>query len=143
MPRPELLPGISQQGCPPVVACDPRPAIRRARRRALFRDISQLLLVAAVDALLIRWPAAHVPALTRFDSVALVVFVNAVMIAYVWLTRAFPKWSARRIAATWCPEERKRLATGARGSQAGSASRARALPRKSSYRVPFLPPRLR
>jgi len=119
MPKSELLPGISQQGCPPVVVCDPRPAIRRARRRALFRDVLQLLLVAAVDWLLIHWPAAHVPGLTRFDSVALVVFVNAVMIGYVWLTRAFPKWSARRIAATWCPEERKRLGAGARGSQAG------------------------
>ena len=111
MPRPKLLPGISQQGCPPVVHCDPRPAITRARRRALFRDILQLLLVAAVDYLLIRWPAAHVPMLSRFDSVALVAMVNVVMIGYVWLTRAFPKWSARRIASTWCPAERARLRT--------------------------------
>jgi hypothetical protein len=111
MPRPELLPGISHRGCPPVVHCDPRPAIRRARRRALFRDVVQLLLVAGVDALLIRWPAAHVPMLTRHDSIALVVAVNAVMIGYVWLTRAFPKWSARRIASTWAPAERARLRT--------------------------------
>jgi hypothetical protein len=109
MPRPELLPGISHRGCPPVVHCDPRPAIRRARRRALFRDISQLLLVVAVDALLIRWPAAHVPMLTRYDSVMLVAAVNALMIGYVWLTRAFPKWSARRIASTWAPAERARV----------------------------------
>lgn len=119
MPRQELLPGISREGCPPVVVCDPRPAIRRARRRALFRDVLQLLLVIAVDALLIRWPAAHVPMLSRFDSVALVALVNAVMIGYIWLTRALPKWSAQRIASTWCPEERKRLAATVRGSQAG------------------------
>jgi len=111
MPRPELLPGISHRGCPPVVHCDPRPAIRRARRRALFRDVVQLLLVAGVDALLIRWPMAHVPMLTRQGSVALVVAVNAVMIGYVWLTRTFPKWSARRIASTWGPAERARLRT--------------------------------
>jgi len=114
MPRPELLPGISPEGCPPVVVCDPRPAIRRARRRALFRDVSQLSLVAGVDALLIRWPTAHVPMLTRFDSVALVVAINAVMVGYVWLTRAFPKWSARRIAGTWCPAERAKLNVGLR-----------------------------
>jgi hypothetical protein len=93
-----------------VVVCDPRPAIRRARRRALFRDILQLLLVAGVDALLIRWPAAHVPMMSRLDSIMLVAGVNALMIGYVWLTRAFPKWSARRIATTWCPEERGHLA---------------------------------
>ncbi|HJW95932.1 MAG TPA: hypothetical protein VJ901_20155 [Thermoanaerobaculia bacterium] len=110
MPRSELLPGISHRGCPPVVHCDPRPAIRRARRRALFRDISQLLLVAGVDALLIRWPAAHVPLMSRFDSIALVVAMNVLMLGYVWLTRAFPKWSARRIATTWCPAERGHLA---------------------------------
>ena len=109
MPRPELLPGISQRGCPPVVQCDPRPAIRRARRRALFRDVAQLLLVIAVDALLIRWPAAHVPMLTRYDSVMLVAAVNVLMFGYVWLSRAFPKWSARRIASTWAPAERARL----------------------------------
>jgi len=109
MPRPELLPGISQHGCPPVVACDPRPAIARARRRALFRDVLQLMLVVAVDALLIRWPAAHVPMLTRYDSIALVTAVNVLMIGYVWLTRALPRWSARRIATTWCPAERSRL----------------------------------
>jgi hypothetical protein len=91
------------------VHCDPRPAIRRARRRALFRDVLQLLLVAGVDALLVRWPAAHVPMLTRHDSIALVVAVNVIMIGYVWLTRAFPKWSARRIASTWAPAERARL----------------------------------
>jgi hypothetical protein len=92
-----------------VVACDPRPAIARARRRALFRDVLQLMLVVAVDALLIRWPGAHVPMLTRYDSIALVTAVNVLMIGYVWLTRALPKWSARRIATTWCPEERSRL----------------------------------
>jgi hypothetical protein len=111
MPRPKLLPGISHQGCPPVVHCDPRPAITGARRRALFRDVVQLVLVAAVDSLLIRWPAAHVPMLSRFDSVALVVAVNVVMLGSVWLTRVLPKWSARRIAETWCPAERARLRT--------------------------------
>jgi len=110
MPRPELLPGISGDHCPPVVVCDPRPAVRRARRRALFRDIAQLVLVAGLDALLIRWPAAHVPMMTRLDSIALVTAVNALMIGFVWLSRAFPRWSARRIAATWCPAERERLA---------------------------------
>src|SRR5689334_19284331 len=110
MHGPELLPGISQRGCPPVVHCDPRPAIRRARRRAIFRDVAQLALVAGVDWLLIRWPASHVPLMTRQDSITLVVAVNVLMISYVWLSRAFPKWSARRIASTWCPAERGHLA---------------------------------
>jgi len=109
MPRTELLPGISERHCPPVVACDPRPAIKSARRRALFRDVAQLLLVIGLDVLLIRWPEAHVPMLSRFDSVALIAAVNVLMITFVWLARAFPKWSARRIAETWCPAERDRL----------------------------------
>jgi hypothetical protein len=105
----DLLPGITQRGCPPRVVCDPRPEIRRARRRAILRDAAQLALVIAVDALLIHWPAAHVPLLSRGDSLALVAALNALMAASVWLARAFPRWSARRIATTWCPAERKRF----------------------------------
>jgi hypothetical protein len=109
-----LLPGITERDCPPRVVCDPRPEIRRARRRALLRDAAQLGLVIAVDALLIRWPAAHVPMMSRADSLMLVAALNAIIAASVWLTRMLPRWSAKRIAATWCPAERSRFVAVAR-----------------------------
>ncbi len=109
MPHSDLLPGVTERFCAPRVACDPRPAIQRARRRALLVDLAQLMLVALVDAMLVRWPSAHVPFLTRHESIVLVIAINGLMIAFVWLTRAFPKWSAQRIASTWCAAERNRL----------------------------------
>jgi len=109
MPHTDLLPGVTERDCAPRVVCDPRPAIRRARRRALLADVVQLALVAVVDVMMIRWPIAHVPFLTRHDSIELMIAVNVAMIAFVWLTRSFPKWSARRIAATWCAAEQSRL----------------------------------
>jgi hypothetical protein len=108
MPAPELLPGISERACPPRIVCDPRPEIRKARRRALLRDAAQVVLVIAVDALLVRWPDSHVPMLTRHDSVTVVALMNGFMLGSVWLARAFPRWSARRIATTWSAAERSR-----------------------------------
>ncbi|HUP62766.1 MAG TPA: hypothetical protein VNA69_20365 [Thermoanaerobaculia bacterium] len=109
MPRRTLLPGVTADSCPPAVACDAHSAIRGARRRAIVRDVAQVVLLVAVDYLFIRWPESHVPLLTRAHSLAVLQVLNALVVADVWLTRALPMWWARRIASTWCRSEREKF----------------------------------
>ena len=104
-----LLPGVAGNRIPPPVVFHSRTVIRRARRRAAFRDIADLLLLGFVDALFVQWPTAHVPALGREGSLLVLALVNLTMFATMWLTRAVPRWKARRVAATWRPAERRRV----------------------------------
>ncbi len=109
MPKPELLPGVTTDGCPPRVACDAHAAIRRARVRAGVRDFLQISLILAVDYLFIHWPESRMPFLDRGQSLAFLRGVNFVIVAHLWLARALPKWWARRIAGTWSRRERERF----------------------------------
>lgn len=109
MPPADLLPGVTSDSCPPRVVCDARDAIRKARRRALLRDVGQLTLLLGVDWLFLRWPEARVPLMTRAETLVILQAVNALAIAGLWLSRALPKWSATRVAATWCRTERERF----------------------------------
>ncbi|MGN6185648.1 MAG: hypothetical protein ACTHQM_18570 [Thermoanaerobaculia bacterium] len=109
MPTRDLLPGVNEDSCPPRVLCDAHLAIRKARRRALMKDIGALALLAGVDWLFLRWPEARVPFLGRADSVMVLRGVNAIAVADLWLSRALPKWSAMRIASTWCRSEREKF----------------------------------
>jgi hypothetical protein len=107
--RRSLLPGVLDVRTPPAVVCQSRRVIAGARRRAAIRDVLDLLLLASVDGLFLRWPHAHVPGLDRLDSLMLLGAVNAMLVGYIWLARAMPRWSARRIASTWCVTERSRM----------------------------------
>ena len=107
--RRTLLPGVAGHHVPPSVVFQSRAVIGRARRRAAFRDVFDLALLVFVDALFVQWPGAHVPAFDREQSLMLLAAVNLAMIGVIWLTRALPRWRARRVAATWCPAERTRL----------------------------------
>ena len=109
MPTRELLPGVSEDSCPPRVACDARAAIVAARRHALLRDSLQIALLLAVDYLFIYWPESRVPLLSRAASLTFLWGFNVMVVAGLWLTRALPKWRTRRIAATWCRSERDRF----------------------------------
>ena len=109
MAKPELLPGVEFDRCPPRVLCDAHAAIRKARRRALVRDIVLIALIVAVDYLFIRWPESRMPFLERDGSMTLLRWVNVLVVADLWLIRALPKWTARRIAGTWCRSERARF----------------------------------
>ena len=109
MTRKDLLPGVVTDDCPPRVVCDARAAIRRARRRAVLQDTLQLALVASLDWLFLRWPAARVPLLDRSASLAVLGWVNGAAVAWVWLARVLPRWRARMIAATWGSTERLRF----------------------------------
>ena len=109
MPKDELLPGVTTTTYPPRVACDARAAIRNARRRAVIRDFLQISLVLAVDYFFVYWPDSRVPFLDRHASLEFIRGVNLIIVADLWLARALPKWSARRIAGTWCPRERARF----------------------------------
>jgi hypothetical protein len=109
MPKPELLPGVTTDGCPPRVACDAHAAIRRAKRTAVVRDVLQISLLLAVDYLFVHWPDSRMPFLNRPQSLAFLRGVNLVLVAHFWLVRALPKWWARRIAGTWSRRERERF----------------------------------
>ena len=105
----ELLPGVTEADCPPRVACDAHEAIRRARRRALAFHAGQLALLAGVDWLFFRWMNARVPFLGRHESLVLLRAINVAALADLWLLRALPRWTARRIAATWSRSEREKF----------------------------------
>lgn len=104
-----MLPGVSGDRTPPRVVFDSQRAIRRARIRAVSIDVSQLLLLVAVDILFVRYHGTHVPFATRHLSVIILVVTNVVMVAYLILARALPRWRARRIAATWSADERSKF----------------------------------
>lgn len=109
MPKNELLPGVSTSSCPPRVVCDAHDAIKRARRRAWLRDGLQFSLVLAVDSLFVHWPESRMPFLDRGASLAFLRGVNLAILGHLWLARALPKWSAKRIASTWCRSEREKF----------------------------------
>jgi hypothetical protein len=109
MPNPELLPGVTTDSCPPRVVCDARAAIRKARRRAIARDVVLIVLVAAADYLFFYWPESRLPFLSRGETLTAIRWMNVLLVADLWLMRALPKWWARRIAETWCRTERERF----------------------------------
>jgi hypothetical protein len=109
MPARELLPGVTTDSCPPRVVCDAHAAIRGARRRALIRDGVQISLLLAVDYLFVYWPESRLPFIDRHASLALLRAVNFVAVADLWLSRALPKWWAKRIAGTWSRTEREKF----------------------------------
>lgn len=109
MAKDQLLPGVSTMSCPPRVVCDAHAAIRRARRRVWVRDGVQLALLVAVDWLFVHWPESRMPFADRNASLVLLRGANLLIFAHLWLTRALPKWSARRIAMTWCRSEREKF----------------------------------
>ena len=107
--RRSLLPGVADAPVPPTVVFQSRRVIVRARRRAAFRDVIDLLILVSVDALFLQWPRAHVPALDREQSLMLLAAANVAMVSVIWVARTLPRWKARRVSATWCPAERTRL----------------------------------
>jgi hypothetical protein len=104
-----LLPGVSDVRTPPAVVFQSRTVIAKARRRAAARDVLDLLLLACVDGLFLRWPLAHVPGLDRADSLMLLLAINVMLIGYIWVARSLPRWTARRVASTWCVAEQSRM----------------------------------
>jgi len=107
-----LLPGVNDARTPPAVVFQSRKVMAKARRRAFARDVLDLLLLACVDGLFLRWPLAHVPGLDRGDSLLLLASINAMLVGYIWMARALPRWTARRVAATWCGAEQSRMFNG-------------------------------
>jgi hypothetical protein len=109
MHRDPLLPGVTTSAVPPLVVCDTRGEISRARRRAVARDVLQIVLLIAVDLLFAKWSSAHIPTLERETSLAVLRALNMIVVAHLWLARALPRWTARRIASTWCRSEQQRF----------------------------------
>src|ERR1051326_4893956 len=91
-----LLPGITSDSCPPVVVCDAHAGMRKARRRALWRDAVQVPLLLGVDALFIRWPESRLPFAGRAQSLMLLSFMNVAIGAHVWLPRTLSRLRAPR-----------------------------------------------
>jgi hypothetical protein len=47
--------------------------------------------------------------LGREETMLVLLGVNALLIAYMWSSRAIPRWRAKRLAATWSVSERNRF----------------------------------
>ena len=107
--RRNLLPGVSPSKTLPDVVFESRRVITSARRRAIIRDVFDVLLLVGVDWLFMRWPHAHVPALDRDQTALIVAAANALVITYIWTSRALPRWRARRVASTWSATEQNRF----------------------------------
>lgn len=107
--RRNLLPGVTPDETDPNIVFQSRPVIRSARRRATLRDFFDVVLLAGVDALFIRWSHAHIPLLDRAESMVILAIANLALIVYVWSVRTLPRWRARRLAATWSAAERNRF----------------------------------
>ena len=112
MARRDLLPGVRTDSCPPRVVLSSRELVLRARRRAFLRDAANLVLLAIVDYVAIHWPSTHIPFIAREDSVVLLALVNAAFLTQMIMSRLIARWSARRIATTWCLRERARFFQG-------------------------------
>jgi hypothetical protein len=109
MHRDELLPGVTAAACPPAVSCDARAVIRTARRRAMFRDLLQIVVLLLIDTLFVVWPDTRLPILTRHETLILIRLANVIVLGDLFLSRLVPAVSARRIAATWSPAERQQM----------------------------------
>ena len=109
MERRDLLPGVRPDACPPRVVFTTRKAISRARIRANLRDAAQILLLAGVDYFFTQWPSTHIPTFDRSETVLIVLALNVLVLSHIALSRVVPKWTARRIASTWCLAERARF----------------------------------
>jgi hypothetical protein len=107
--RRDLLPGVSPDGTDPNIVFQSEPVIKSARRRATLHDFFDLLILAGVDALFIRWSPAHIPLLDRAETMLVLAIANLALIVYVWSGRTLPRWRARRLASTWSPAERNRF----------------------------------
>lgn len=112
MARRDLLPGVRTESCPPAVVADSRRTVIRARRVAVIRDTINILLLIGVDYAAVRWPATHIPFVSREDSIVLLALLNAAVLTQMIMTRLIARWSARRIATTWCLRERARFFQG-------------------------------
>ena len=104
-----MLPGVTAEECPPVVVANSADVIAAARRRAIFRDLANVMLLAAVDYVFLNWPLTHIPALDRNGSMLFLAALNGVVATHMIMSRLAPKWAARRIASTWCLRERSRF----------------------------------
>ena len=87
----------------------PHELIRTERRRAILKQCCDGLALLALDALVINWHDARLPFTSREFSVALLAFANAGYLAWFLAAMKLPQWRARRIASTWCENERKKL----------------------------------
>ena len=106
----DLLPGaLGPDSARPANGFHPHELIRSERRRAILRQCGDGLALLALDALVLNWHEARLPFATREFSVALLAFANAGLLAWFLTAMKLPQWRARRIASTWCANERKRL----------------------------------
>ena len=110
----EFLPGVT----PPERDLDPGEPSRHAnagaevlsaRRAATFRDVFDSAILFALDLVVVTWPEARIPLMSRRDSIGALILFHVLFLGYCLLSRKLPRWRARRIAATWSPAERSRF----------------------------------
>jgi hypothetical protein len=106
----ERLPGVSgPESVTPVRRVEAALPVRKARRAANLKDLVDAILLIAVDVLVVKWPAAHIPGLSRHSSFIVLIWTNVAFLAIWYLARIWPRMRARRIAASWNQREQNHL----------------------------------
>jgi hypothetical protein len=106
----ELLPGVQPRGgARPSPTYDGRKAVVKARRSANLRDVIDSAILIGIDAMFFFWRDAHIPGLSRHDSLWVLFFAHIGIAIWVMAVRVVPAWRARKIASTWEVQERERF----------------------------------
>lgn len=104
-----VLPGVhGPDGVAASKTYDGRDAVRRARRMANVRDVTDTALLLAVDWIFFKFPSTRVPLLTRDQTLMLLIAVHIAFALFILFSRIIPAWRARHIASTWSESEKKR-----------------------------------
>jgi hypothetical protein len=110
VPYEELLPGtLGPEATAPRPVFRPHNDVKRARHRALLRQAIDATALAVVNVIVYHWDSARLPFVSRDASVDALLLLDAAFVAYWVIVHKLPAWRARRIAASWRPEERRRV----------------------------------
>ena len=80
-----------------------------ARRHAAYEELLDLAVLIVVNLVFLLWERAQLPFLGRDVTLVVLVCANALAVGGYLRTRIAPRVQARRMAATWSPDERARF----------------------------------
>ncbi|HSN68005.1 MAG TPA: hypothetical protein VLV48_02090 [Thermoanaerobaculia bacterium] len=114
MTESNLIPGVKGPRRSAVNARQLEAERQRARRRESVEELLDCAVLIVVNLVFLLWSEAKVPFLDRDTTMVLLLLANLFAIVSYFRSRVFPRWKARRIAATWSAAERERFTAHAR-----------------------------
>src|SRR5688572_11034469 len=106
----DLLPGVEgPSDRRRVSASAVRQSLESSRRKAAVEEILDCAVLIVLNLLFILWSRAQLPFVGRDGTMLVLLASNALLVGGYFRSRILPRITARRIAATWSPEERQRF----------------------------------